>query len=122
MIPLLLFLVLAAMLYAAVVETAFGVLMRLPHRLEAEREQDHRLNAFLDDPMKLFVPARILRGAMLVAAIVVLAQWTGTGLEAGLVLFASGVGINVLFGQIACWPCCCPDSPWRRTPWRRSPR
>ena len=65
MIPLLLFLVLAAMLYAAVVETAFGVLMRLPHRLEAEREQDHRLNAFLDDPMKLFVPARILRGAML---------------------------------------------------------
>lgn len=112
MIPLLLFLVLSAMLYAAVVETAFGVLMRLPHRLAAGREQDHRLSTFLDDPMKLFVPARILRGAMLVAAIVVLSEVTGTGVQAGLVLFGSGVAINVVVGQIL------PARLVRRTPER----
>lgn len=112
MIPLLLFLALAAMLYAAVVETAFGVLMRLPHRLAAEREHDRRLQAFLDDPMQLFVPARILRGAMLVAAIVTLAQLAGTGVQAGLVLFASGVVINVVCGQIL------PARLVRRTPER----
>ena len=60
--------------YAAAVETAFGVLMRLPHRLEAERERDHRLAAFLDDPIKLFVPARFLRGGLLVTVVVLLAQ------------------------------------------------
>ena len=40
MIPLILFLCLAGMLYAAVVETAFAVLMRLPSRLDAERARE----------------------------------------------------------------------------------
>lgn len=112
MIPLLLFLALAGMLYAAVVETAFGVLMRLPHRLEAEREQDHRLAAFLEDPIKLFVPARILRGALLVASVVLLAQVYGVGLEGGVLLFITGLVINVLFGQVL------PAWIVRRTPER----
>lgn len=112
MIPLFLFLALAGMLYAAVVETAFGVLMRLPHRLEAEREHDHRLVAFLEDPIKLFVPARILRGALLVAAVVLLAQVYGTGLEAALLLFLTGVAINVVIGQVL------PAWIVRRTPER----
>ena len=38
MIPLLVFLVACGMLYFAVVETAFGGLMRLTQRIEAERE------------------------------------------------------------------------------------
>ena len=100
MIPLVLFLAVAGMLYAAVVETAFGVLMRLPHRLEAEHDEDHRLRAFLDDPIKLFVPARIVRGGLLVGAIVLLAQEFGTGLEAGILLFITGLALNVIFGQL----------------------
>ncbi len=100
MIPLVLFLALAGMLYAAVVETAFGVLMRLPHRLAAEHDEDHRLRVFLEDPIKLFVPARIIRGGLLVGAIVLLAQVFGTGLEAGLFLLVTGVGVNVIFGQL----------------------
>ncbi len=100
MIPLVLFLALAGMLYAAVVETAFGVLMRLPHRLEAEHDQDHRLRTFLEDPIKLFVPARIVRGGLLVGIIVLLAQVYGTGLEAGVLLLVTGIAVNVIFGQL----------------------
>ncbi|MEI6245798.1 MAG: hemolysin family protein [Acidobacteriota bacterium] len=100
MIPLVLFLAVIGMVYAAVVETAFGVLMRLPHRLEAEHDEDHRLRAFLDDPIKLFVPARIIRGGLLVGAIVLLAQEFGTGLEAGIFLFITGLALNVIFGQL----------------------
>lgn len=100
MIPLFLFLALAGILYVAVVETAFGLLMRLPHRLEAERDDDHRLAAFLEDPIKLFVPARVLRGGLLVGAIVLLAQVFGPGLEAGVLLFVTGVLLNVVFGQV----------------------
>jgi CBS domain containing-hemolysin-like protein len=101
MIPLTLFLALAGMLYAAVVEIAFGVLMRLPHRIDAERERgDHTLKAFLNDPMRLFVPARLLRGGLLVAVVVLLAQVIGTGFQQGLVLLLSGFVINVLVGQL----------------------
>lgn len=100
MIPLVLFLALAGMLYAAVVETAFGVLMRLPHRLEAEHDEDHRLRVFLEDPIKLFVPARIIRGGLLVGSIVLLAQVYGTGLQAGLLLFITGIALNVVVGQL----------------------
>jgi CBS domain containing-hemolysin-like protein len=88
------------MLYAAVVETAFGVLMRLPHRLEAERERDGRLAVFLADPIRLFVPARVLRGGLLVASVVLIAQWLGTGFVPGLALLALGLAINVAFGQV----------------------
>lgn len=100
MIPLVLFLALAGMLYAAVVETAFGVLMRLPHRLEAERDRDHRLHAFLEDPIKLFVPARVMRGALLVSVVVLLAQEVPSGLEGGVILIVTGITLNVVFGQL----------------------
>ena len=112
MIPLILFLCLAGMLYAAVVETAFGVLMRLPHRIDAERARDPRLGAFLEDPMKLFVPARILRGGLLVASVVLLAQVIGTGVGPGLVLFSIGVITNIVLGQVV------PAQIVRRTPER----
>jgi CBS domain containing-hemolysin-like protein len=112
MIPLILFLCLAGMLYAAVVETAFGVLMRLPHRIDAERARDPKLAAFLEDPMKLFVPARILRGALLIAVVVLLAQVLGVGFGPGLVLFAIGVVTNILLGQVL------PAQIVRRTPER----
>lgn len=100
-IPLLVFLVACAMAYLAVIETAFGVLMRLPERLEAERESDaDGLTAYLEDPLKLFVPARFMRGVLLILVVILLAQPIGTGFYAAVVLLVSALGLNVLAGHI----------------------
>jgi hypothetical protein len=49
----------------AVVETAFGLLMRLPQRLEAERGRaNDALSAYLEDPLKFFIQARLVRGLL----------------------------------------------------------
>lgn len=88
MIPLAVFLVACAIAYLAVVETAFGVLMRLPERLEAEREGAAAgVAAYLDDPLRFFVPARLLRGVLLILMVVLMVQPIGTGLTAGLIVF-----------------------------------
>jgi CBS domain containing-hemolysin-like protein len=101
MIPLLVVLTATGLLFLAVVEMAFGLLMRLPRRLEAERETENgALSAYLDDPVKFFVPARVLRGVLLVLLIVFLAQPVGRGVPGGLILFLSGFGITLLVGQI----------------------
>jgi putative hemolysin len=101
MIPLLVFLVAAAMLGFAVVETAFGLLMRLPQRLEAERQSDRDvLGSYLEDPLKFFIPARLVRGLLLILAMVLLSQAFGSGLEAAALLLASGFAIYVTVGHI----------------------
>jgi CBS domain containing-hemolysin-like protein len=101
MILFLVFLAACALLFFSLVETAFGLLMRLPERLEAEREHEHgTLAAYLDDPLKFFVPVRVLRGTLLVVIVVLLAQPIGTGFTRALVLFGSGFGIALLVGQI----------------------
>lgn len=100
-IPLLVFVVVCAMAYLAVIETAFGVLMRLPERLEAERESEaDGLTSYLEDPLKLFVPARFMRGLLLILVVVLLAQATGTGFYAAMGLFALAVGLNVVAGHL----------------------
>jgi CBS domain containing-hemolysin-like protein len=101
MIPLAVFLVACFVAYLAVVETAFGVLMRLPERLEAERESEaDGLAAYLEDPLTFFVPARLLRGLLLVLAMVLLAQPVGTGWYGGLILFGFGATLVILAGQV----------------------
>lgn len=101
MIPLAVFLVACAIAYLAVVETAFGVLMRLPERLEAERESAaDGLAAYLEDPLTFFVPARLLRGVLLILAVVLMVQPIGTGLSAGLILFSSGVALILVAGHL----------------------
>jgi len=101
MIPLAVFLVACAIAYLAVVETAFGLLMRLPERLEAEREsQADGLSAYLDDPLKFFVPARLLRGILLVLAVVLMVQPIGTGWYAGVILFFSGTALILVAGHL----------------------
>jgi putative hemolysin len=101
MIPLGVFLCSAAMLAFAVIETAFALLMRLPERLEAERAQENEaLTAYLDDPLKFFIPARLFRGILLVVAMVLLSEALGKGLEAALVLLASGIGLYAAVGHI----------------------
>jgi CBS domain containing-hemolysin-like protein len=101
MIPVLVFLVACGLLFFALVETAFGLLMRLPRRLEAQRQSESdALRAYLEDPLTFFVPARIMRGTLLVAAVALLAHLIGTGFPEWLVLFGSGVAISVGVGQI----------------------
>jgi putative hemolysin len=101
MIELFVFLSAVGLLFFALVEMAFTLLMRLPQRLEAEREADgDALAAYLDDPLKFFVPARLMRGALLVLFVVLLAQTVDTGFVGGLILFASGVGLAIGVGQL----------------------
>jgi putative hemolysin len=101
MIPLLVFVASAGLLYFAVVETAFGLLMRLPRRLEAERERAHdALGAYLNDPITFFVPARLMRGTVLIVVVILLAQPIGTGLVPALVLLGCGLTLYVGVGQV----------------------
>jgi CBS domain containing-hemolysin-like protein len=101
MIPLLVFIAAAALLYFAVVETAFGMLMRLPSRLEAERDgSSDILGAYLDDPLTFFVPARLMRGSLLIIVVILLAQSLGTGWVPGGILLASSLAIYVAVGQV----------------------
>jgi putative hemolysin len=101
MIPLLVFVAAAALLYFAVVESAFGLLMRLPRRLEAERERAHdALGAYLNDPITFFVPARLMRGTVLIVVVILLAQPIGTGLVPAFVLLGCGLALYVAVGQV----------------------
>jgi putative hemolysin len=83
MSALLLVLALAAM-YVGIIETAFTALMRLSLRLMAERGgRGDRLGFYLDDPIQLFVPARLMLGLIFSLATVVIAVLTGrTGFNA----------------------------------------
>ncbi|HET7219781.1 MAG TPA: hemolysin family protein [Vicinamibacterales bacterium] len=77
MIALLLVLALAA-IYVGTIETAFSALMRLSLRLAVERGgRDDRLGFYLDDPIQLFVPARLMLGLIFSLATVVIAVLTG---------------------------------------------
>jgi putative hemolysin len=77
MIALLLVLALAAM-YVGTIETAFSALMRLSLRLMAERGgRADRLGFYLDDPIQLFVPARLMLGLIFSLTTVGFAVLTG---------------------------------------------
>ena len=63
------------------IETAFSALMRLSLRLMVERGgSDDRLGFYLDDPIQLFMPARLMLGLIFSLAKVVLAVLTGSGI------------------------------------------
>jgi len=80
MIPLALFLLACGLAYLGTVETAFSALMRLSLRLVAERSgRAEALGRFLDDPLLLFVPARLFIGASTVCAAVLLVELIGVG-------------------------------------------
>ena len=75
MTPLSLFLIACATVFLGSVESAFSALMRLSLRLMAERGgRDDRLGRYLDDPVQLFIPVRILIGLCTVLAGVLIAQ------------------------------------------------
>ena len=64
-----------AAVYLGTIEAAFSALMRLSLRLMAERGgRDDRLGFYLDDPLQLFVPARLLLGLIVSLATVLIAR------------------------------------------------
>ena len=78
MIPILLLLLAVAAVYVGTIETAFSALMRLSLRLMAERGgRDDRLGFYFDDPIKLFVPARLMLGIIFSLATMSIAILTG---------------------------------------------
>jgi len=80
MIPLALFLLGCAAIYVGTIQSAFATLMRLSLRLIAERDgRGGPLRRYLDDPMRLFVPANLLLGLAVVLATVLIARLVGTG-------------------------------------------
>jgi CBS domain containing-hemolysin-like protein len=93
MTPLLLFLLGLAAVYVGIIETAFSALMRLSLRLMAERGgRSDRLGFYLDDPIQLFVPARLMLGLIFSLAtmlIVILTGRTGIGSVGMLLLFVA---------------------------------
>jgi magnesium and cobalt exporter, CNNM family len=80
MIPLSIFLLACAALYLGVIEAAFSALMRLSLRLVAERsDRPGFLDTYLDDPLLLFIPVRLLLGIVTGAATVLIGAGFGGG-------------------------------------------
>jgi len=77
-IPLAVFLLASAAVYLGAIEAAFSALMRLSLRLVAERSsRPGALGAYLDDPLLLFIPTRLLLGLVTGAATALLALGIG---------------------------------------------
>jgi len=77
MTPLALFLLGCAMVFLGAIEGAFSTLMRLSLRLMAARGgRSDRLGRYLDDPLELFVPVRILLAIVSVLAGALIARVT----------------------------------------------
>ncbi len=80
MIPLTVFLLACAAVYLGAIEAAFSALMRLSLRLVAERSnRPGAIGTYLDDPLLLFIPVRLLLGLVTGAATALLAR--GIGIE-----------------------------------------
>jgi len=101
MIAVLVFVAVLGLLFFALVEIAFTLLMRLPERLEAERESENdALTTYLDDPLRFFVPARLMRGMLLIIAIVLMTELVDRGWQGGLILVVFGAGLTIGVGQL----------------------
>ena len=80
MIPLFVFLLAGAAVYLGAIEASFSALMRLSLRLEAERSaRTGDLTNYLDDPVLLFAPVRVLLGLVTATATALLATAIGVG-------------------------------------------
>jgi CBS domain containing-hemolysin-like protein len=97
MTPLFMFLLGVFAVYFSTVMTAFSALMRLSLRLMAERGgRDDTLGWYLDEPLRLFLPARLLLAGITVAAVTLLARVTGLDIGRGLPLLVLSSLVFVL--------------------------
>jgi CBS domain containing-hemolysin-like protein len=92
MIPLSIFLLACAAVYLGAIEAAFSALMRLSLRLVAERSnRPGALGTYLDDPLLLFIPVRLLLGLVTGSATALLAR--GIGIEGAHTLPSLGLAL-----------------------------
>jgi CBS domain containing-hemolysin-like protein len=98
MIPLAIFLLACAGVYLGTIEAAFGALIRLSLRLTAERTgRPESLATFLDDPVLLFLPVRLLLGLVTAAATALVANVIGSGVQHLTFVVASVAGFVIFF-------------------------
>ena len=101
MTPLLLFLMGCAAVYLGTVTAAFNSLMRLSLRINAERtDRDDRLGKYLDDPRRLYVPARILSSIIIVVGTALMSRITGVDRSGFPVLALSMIGVVLAWEQL----------------------
>jgi CBS domain containing-hemolysin-like protein len=82
MIPLAVFLLACAAVYLGTIDAAFSTLMRLSLRILAERSgRPGAIGGYLDDPLTLFIPVRLLLGIITAVATALLSA--GVGMEGG---------------------------------------
>ena len=105
MTPLILFLLGCLAVYVGAVQAAFSALMRLPLRLNAERADRHGrpdgLGHYLEDPVRLFVPARLLQTlTVAVATMLVMVETSARSPAALGVVFGGVVAFVVACGHV----------------------
>lgn len=103
LVPLLLFLLACAAAYVGTVQAAFSALMRLPLRLAAESEGRHSglLGRYLDEPLLLYVPARVLLSLLAAIAAALLLLLAGsTGVRGALLLLFGVAAFLVVSEQL----------------------
>ena len=97
MTPLLLFLLGLFAVYVSTVATAFSALMRLSLRMRAEGGDRHdALARYLDEPLRLFIPARFMLATVTVIAASLIARVTSVSAARGLPLLILATVIFVL--------------------------
>ncbi len=102
MIPLFLFLLACAAVYLGAIEAAFSALMRLSLRLIAERsDRPDALADYLDDPVLLFAPVRLLLGLVTAAATWLVVDAVGVGGVNRLALTVACMAVFVIVFELA---------------------
>jgi CBS domain containing-hemolysin-like protein len=85
MIPLSIFLLAVAAVYLGAIDAGFSALMRLSLRLVAERSnRPGAIGEYLDDPLLLFIPVRLLIGLVTGIATALVSRAVGMGSARGL--------------------------------------
>lgn len=101
MIPLTLFLLACAAVYLGTIDAAFSALMRLSLRLLAERSaRPGSLGEYLDDPVLLFAPVRLLLAVITAVATALLARAFGVYGATALLTVIAGVAVFIAVFQV----------------------
>jgi CBS domain containing-hemolysin-like protein len=101
MIPLAIFFLGCAAVYLGAIEAAFSALMRLSLRIVAERSsRPDALGAYLDDPLLLLIPVRVLLGLVTAAVTALFSRAIGVESAHTLALVVLIVAAFVLVAEV----------------------